>query len=106
MVFSDDLERARRQGYRQGFNEGFKKGYDRGYKEGFENGKRKGGHTGRVNFLKIPCECGAINFHPVFDNRLVINADDERRCYACQRIIPREVIFAHYSRLQSNKRAE
>jgi len=106
MTFSDDLEDARRKGYRQGFNDGFKKGYDKGYEEGFEKGKRKGRRSNTTSFLKIPCECGAINFHPVFDNRLVINADEERKCYACQRIIPRETIFAYYSRLQSNNRTK
>lgn len=104
MTFSDDFEEARRRGYRQGFNDGFKKGYDKGYEEGFEKGKLKKSRSYTTRFLKIPCDCGAINFHPVFDNRLVINADEERKCYACQRIIPREIIFAHYSRLQSNNR--
>jgi len=104
MTFSDDLEEARRKGYRQGFNDGFKKGYDRGYEEGFEKGKLRNRHSNTTRFMKISCECRAINFHPVFDNRLVINTDEERRCHACQKIIPREVIFAHYSRLQSNKR--
>ncbi len=104
MAFSDDTDEARRRGYRQGFNAGFKKGYDKGYDEGFEKGKRKNRRSQATRFMKIPCECGAVNLHPVFDNRLVINADEERRCYACEEIIPREVIFAHYSRLQSNKR--
>ncbi len=104
MTFQDDLEEARRNGYRRGFKEGFKKGYDKGYEEGLERGKRKRHHSNSTRFMKIPCECGAANFHPVFDNRLVINADEERRCCACQKIISREVIFAHYSRLQSNKR--
>lgn len=104
MALSDDKEEVRRRGYRQGFNDGFKKGYDRGYEEGFEKGKRKNRHSNATRFMKIACECGAVNFHPVFDNRLVINADEERRCYACERIFSREVIFAHYSRLQSNKR--
>jgi len=104
MTFSNDVEEAKRRGYRQGFNDGFKKGYDKGYEEGFQKGRRGGRRSSTTNFLKIPCECGAINFHPVFDNRLVINADEERRCHACQRIIPREIIFAYYSRLQSNNR--
>ncbi|MDH5782833.1 MAG: hypothetical protein OEZ35_04105 [Candidatus Bathyarchaeota archaeon] len=104
MTLSDDLEEARRRGYRHGFNDGFKKGYDRGYEEGFEKGKLKNRHSNTTRFMKISCECGSVNFHPVFDNRLVINTDEERRCHACQGIIPREVIFAHYSRLQSNKR--
>ena len=104
MAFSDDTDEARRRGYRQGFKDGFKKGYDRGYEEGLEKGKRKSLHSNATRFMKIPCECGAVNLHPVFDNRLVINADEERRCHACQKIIAREVIFAHYSRLQSNKR--
>ncbi len=104
MTAPEDSEAARRKGYRQGFNEGFKKGYDRGYDEGFEKGKRKNRVSQATRFMKIPCECGAINFHPVFDNRLVINADEDRRCHGCQAMISREVIFAHYSRLQSNKR--
>jgi len=104
MAFSDDLEETRRRGYREGFKNGYKKGYDRGYEEGFEKGKRRHRQSNATRFMKIPCECGSVNFHPVFDNRLVINADGERKCCSCQRIIPRDVIFAHYSRLQSNKR--
>ncbi len=104
MTFSNDVEEARRKAYRRGFNEGFKRGYDKGYEEGVEKGKLKKNRSCKTRFMKIPCECGAINFHPVFDNRLVINADNERVCHACQKMIPREIIFAHYSRLQSNKR--
>ncbi|MGD8505139.1 MAG: hypothetical protein PVF15_00560 [Candidatus Bathyarchaeota archaeon] len=106
MAFSDDQKEARRKGYRHGFQDGYKKGYDKGYEEGFEKGKRRSRHSNTIRFMKIPCRCGAVNFHPVFDNRLVINADEERRCHACQETIARELIFAHYSRLQSNKRTE
>jgi len=89
--------------YRDGFNEGYRKGYEKGFDEGLEKGKRKNIHT-NVQFLKIGCECGAINFHPIFENKLVINEDEERRCFGCGEIIPRDYILSYYSRLQSNSR--
>jgi len=100
---SDETEEARRTGYRNGFNEGYKKGYEKGLEEGYEKGRRKNSFT-PVQFLKIQCECGSTNFHPVFENRLVINEDEERRCPSCGKIVSRDDILSCYSRLQSNNR--
>ena len=102
-MFSEPDEEARRLSYRNGFNDGYRKGYEKGYEEGLEKAKRKNS-LANVYFLKIRCECGAINLHPVFESKLVINEDEERRCYACGRIIRRERILSHYSRIQSNNR--
>jgi len=98
-----DENDARRLGYKDGFNDGYKKGYEKGYDEGYEKGKRKNSSI-PVQFLKIQCECGTTNFHPVFENRLVINDDEERRCHGCGNIISRDAILSCYSRLQSNNR--
>jgi len=100
----NENEEARRLGYKEGFNEGYKKGYEKGYDEGYEKAKHKNPGT-PVQFLKVPCECGTINFHPVFENRLIINEDEERRCHGCGKIVPRDDILSCYSRLQSNNRA-
>jgi len=100
---SDETEEARRLGYKNGYNEGYKKGYEKGFDEGYEKGKRKNSCP-PVQFLKIQCECGTINFHPVFENRLVINKDEERQCHGCGKTISRDDILSCYSRLQSNNR--
>jgi len=100
---SDETEEAKRLGYRNGFNDGYKKGYEKGFDEGYEKGKRKNVFT-PVLFLKIRCECGTTNFHPVFENRLVINEDEERRCSGCGQIVSRDDILSCYSKLQSNNR--
>ena len=100
---SDETDETRRGAYRDGFNEGYKKGYEKGFDEGLEKGKRKSNPT-PVQFLRIGCECGAINFHPVFENKLVINEDEERRCFGCGKIVPRDDILSYYGRLQSNNR--
>jgi len=97
----DKNEDAKRLGYKEGFHEGYKKGYQKGYDEGYEKGKRKNSCP-PVQFLRIPCECGAVNFHPIFENRLVVNEDEERRCHGCGKIVPRDDILSSYSRLQSN----
>jgi len=99
----DETDETKRVAYRDGFNEGYKKGYEKGFEEGIEKAKRKGMCT-PVQFLKIYCECGAANYHPVFENKLVINEDEERRCLGCGKIVPRDDILAHYSKLQSNNR--
>jgi hypothetical protein len=49
-----------------------------------------------VQFLKVQCECGAVNYHPVSENRLIINEDEERRCFDCGRILSRESILNSY----------
>jgi len=99
---SDETEEAKRTGYKNGFNEGYKKGYEKGFDEGYEKGKRKNSCT-PVQFLKIRCgECGTTNLHPIFESRLVISEDEERRCYGCGKIISRDDILSCYSRLQSN----
>jgi len=100
---SDETEEARRTGYKNGFNEGYKKGYEKGFDEGYEKGKRKISFA-PVQFLKIRCECGSTNFHPIFENKLVINDDEERRCCGCGKIVSRDDILSYYSRLQSNNR--
>jgi len=100
---SNETDETRRVAYRDGFNEGYRKGYEKGYEEGVEKGKRKAVHT-NVQFLKVSCECGATNYHPVFENKLVINEDEERRCFGCGKIVPRDDILTYYSRLQSNNR--
>ncbi len=99
---SDKTDETRRMAYRDGFNEGYKKGYEKGFDEGQEKAKRK--THAQVQFLRIGCECGATNFHPVFENKLVINEDEERRCFGCGKIVPRDDILSYYSRLQSNSR--
>jgi len=98
---SDETEEAKRVGYRNGFNEGYKKGYEKGFDEGYEKGKRKNALP-PVQFLKVQCECGTINLHPVFESRLIISEDEERRCYGCGKIVSRDNILSCYSRLQSN----
>jgi len=100
---SSDADETRRVAYRDGFNEGYKKGYEKGFEEGLEKGKRKN-HSTPVQFLKIQCECGSTNYHPVFENKLVISEDEERRCFGCGKIVPRDDILTYYSRLQSNSR--
>jgi len=99
---SDETEEAKRIGYKNGFNEGYKKGYEKGFDEGYDKGRRKKACT-PVQFLRIKCECGTVNFHPVFENKLVINEDEERRCYGCGKIINRDNILSCYSRLQSSR---
>jgi hypothetical protein len=102
-VLSEDFEEAKRTGYKSGFNEGYKRGYEKGFDEGYEKGRRRNACT-PVQFLRIQCECGSMNYHPVFENRLVINEDEERRCCGCGKIISRDDILSCYSRLQSNNR--
>ena len=99
----DETDENRRVAYRDGFNEGYRKGYEKGFEEGTEKSKRKN-IISNVQFLKIHCECGATNFHPVFENKLVINEDEERRCFGCGKIVARDDILSYYSRLQSNNR--
>jgi len=99
----EENEEARRIGYKNGFNDGYKKGYDKGLEEGYEKAKRKNSLP-PVQFLRIPCECGTLNFHPIFENRLVINEDEERRCHGCGKIVQRDNILSCYSRLQYNNR--
>jgi len=100
---SNETDETRRAAYRDGFNEGYKKGYEKGLDEGLEKGKHRAVHT-HVQFLKVGCECGTTNFHPVFENKLVINEDEERRCFGCGKIVPKDDILTYYSRLQSNNR--
>jgi hypothetical protein len=103
LILSDETEEARRLGYKNGFNEGYKKGYEKGFDEGYEKGRRKNAWT-PVQFLKIQCECGTTNLHPVFENKLVISEDEERRCCGCGKVVSRDDILSCYSRLQSNSR--
>ncbi|HKZ95319.1 MAG TPA: hypothetical protein VJ249_12190 [Candidatus Bathyarchaeia archaeon] len=98
----NETDETRRIAYKDGYNEGYKRGYEKGYEEGVEKSKRKHACT-QVQFLRIACECGTANFHPVFENKLVINEDEERRCYGCGKIISRDDILNYYSRLQSNR---
>jgi len=102
---SEDNDEAKHLAYRQGFNDGYRKGYDRGLEEGLERGKHRASIASTVQFMKIKCECGALNLHPVFNNKLTINVDEERRCSGCGRIVTRDEILAHYSRLQSQSRS-
>lgn len=98
----NEADETRRIAYKDGYNEGYKRGYEKGFEEGVEKGKRK--HIcAQVQFLRINCECGATNFHPVFENKLIINDDEERRCYGCGKIISRDDILNYYSKLQSNR---
>jgi len=97
-----ETDETRHTAYKNGYTEGYKKGYEKGYEEATEKTKRKHTHT-NVQFLRINCECGTTNFHPVFENKLIINEDEERRCYGCGKIIPRDDILNYYSRLQSNQ---
>ena len=101
---SDEIDEAKREAYRQGFNDGYRKGYEKGVEEGLERTRRKTPISDTVQFMKIMCECGAFNFHPVFNNKLVINADEERRCGGCGRIVTRDEILTYYSRLHSKNR--
>jgi len=101
---SEDIDEAKRSAYRQGFNDGYRKGYDRGLEEGSEKARQRAVVADTVQFMKIMCECGAFNFHPVFNNKLVINADEERRCGGCGRIVTRDEILTYYSRLHSKNR--
>ncbi len=100
---SSETDETRRVAYKDGFNEGYKKGYEKGFEEGLEKGKHKTPHQ-NVQFLKINCECGSTNYHPIFENKLVINDDEERRCFGCGKIVPRDDILSYYGRLQSNNR--
>ena len=102
-ILASETDENRRVAYRDGFNEGYKKGYEKGFEEGVEKGKKKAVCT-PVQFLKVGCECGTMNYHPVFENKLVINEDEERRCYGCGKVIPRDDLLEYYSRLQSNNR--
>jgi hypothetical protein len=97
----DETDESRRRAYRAGFNEGYRKGYKKGLDEGLERSKRQKKRL-PVRFLKIQCECGVLNFHPIFENKLVINEDEERRCFNCGKIMSRDDILEHYSKLQSN----
>lgn len=101
---SEEMDEAKRAAYRQGFNDGYRRGYDRGHEEGLSKARQKTSITDTVLFLKISCECGAVNLHPVFNNRLTINAEEERRCGGCGRIVTRDEILANYNRLQSRNR--
>jgi hypothetical protein len=92
-------DETRRTAYKNGYTEGYKKGYEKGYEEATEKAKHKA-HPTQVQFLRITCECGTTNFHPVFENKLIINDDEERRCYGCGKIIARDEILNDYSRLQ------
>jgi len=98
----NEADETRRIAYKDGYNEGYKRGYEKGFEEGVEKAKRKHACT-QVQFLRINCECGTTNFHPVFENKLIINDDEERRCYGCGKIISRDDILNYYSRLQSNR---
>jgi len=102
---SEETDEAKRSAYRQGFNDGYRKGYDKGLEEGLEKARQKASATDTVQFMKITCECGALNLHPVFNNKLIINADEERRCSGCGRMVTRDEILAYYSRLQSKNRS-
>jgi len=101
---SDENEENGRSGYKEGYTEGYKKGYQKGFDEGYGKAKSKNNHT-PVQFLRITCECGTLNFHPIFENKLIINEDEERRCHGCGRIVSRDDILSCYSRLQSSNRA-
>lgn len=96
---ASEADETRRIAYRDGYNEGYRKGYEKGFEEGLEKGKRKNTHM-PVRFLKIQCECGATNYHPVFENKLVISEDEERRCFSCGKIVPRDDILTYYGRIQ------
>jgi hypothetical protein len=98
----NETDETRRIAYKDGYNEGYKRGYEKGLEEGTEKSKRKHTRT-HVQFLRITCECGTANFHPVFENKLIINDDEERRCYGCGKVISRDDILNYYSRLQSNR---
>ena len=57
-----------------------------------------------VQFLKVPCEnCETVNFHPVFENKLVLNADEDRKCSGCGKVISRDKIVEKYSKLQGRE---
>lgn len=99
----NETDETRRVAYQDGYRAGYRKGYEKGFEEGLEKGKHKNIHTS-VQFLRIQCECGGTNYHPVFENKLVINEDEERRCFGCGKIVPRDDILTYYSRLQSNSR--
>lgn len=101
---SENVDDVKRTAYRQGFNDGYRKGYEKGRQEELKKAKKKTTVADTAQFLKIVCECGALNFHPVFNNKLTINADEERRCDCCGRMVTRDDILAHYSRLQSQNR--
>ncbi len=98
----NETDETRRIAYKEGYSEGYKRGYEKGLQEGTEKSKRKHACT-HVQFLRITCECGTTNFHPVFENKLIINDDEERRCYGCGKVISRDDILNYYSRLQSNQ---
>ena len=97
-----ETDETRHTAYKNGYTEGYKKGYERGYEQATEKHKRRNTGT-QVRFLRITCECKTTNFHPVFENKLIINDDEERRCYGCGKIIARDDILNYYSRLQSNQ---
>ena len=97
-----EIDETRHTAYKNGYTEGYKKGYEKGYAQATEKAKRKAHHAA-VQFLRITCECQTTNFHPVYENKLIINDDEERRCYGCGKIIPRDDILNYYSRLQSNQ---
>ena len=98
----NETDETRHTAYKNGYTEGYKKGYQKGYEQATEKAKHKAQHTD-VQFLRITCECNTTNFHPIFENKLIINDDEERRCYGCGKIIPRDAILNYYSRLQSNQ---
>lgn len=87
------------ESYKKGFNDGYKKGFDVGYYEACKKGNIKNPLT-QVKFLKVQCECGAVNYHPIHENKLVLNIDEERRCFHCEKIISRDSILEGYSKLQ------
>jgi hypothetical protein len=97
---ADEDEQAKRENFKEGYNEGYKRGYEKGYGDANEKNKQKTART-TVQFLRIICECNTINFHPIFENKLIINEDEERRCHGCGKIIPRDDILTCYSRLQT-----
>ena len=96
---TDENEQSKRESYKDGFNEGYRKGYEKGYQD--SNEKTKKPNRATVQFLRLVCECGTFNFHPIFENKLIINEDEERRCHGCGKIIPRDDILTCYSRLQT-----
>jgi len=53
-----------------------------------------------VRFLKVQCDCKAVNYNPVYDNKLIIEQDEERRCSFCGKIVPQDRILESYSKLQ------
>lgn len=57
-----------------------------------------------VKLIRLRCECGAINYLPILDNRLIIYDEEERKCTRCGRIVSKEEILTAYTEYMKDLR--